>query len=127
MPKAAKKHTTTRERPRPTKRKIDPIFAALERHKALDRIFNDVCGARDEGRAKRCDVDRASDAAERAAWKMARTRPTTVAGASALLTYIATGPITGLFELGETNWHETAFRTVATSLAKIARQSQRAA
>jgi hypothetical protein len=40
---------------------------------------------------------------------------------------IATGAVTGLFELGETHWHETAFRTVVASLAEITRQSQRAA
>jgi hypothetical protein len=57
---------------------------------------------------------------------MARIKPTTAAGASALLAYITTGPVTGLFELGETSWHETAFRTVVASLAKIT-QSQLAA
>ena len=56
---------------------------------------------------------------------MARTKPTIAAGASALLTYVATGPITGLFELGETGWHETEFRTVVASLTNITRQSQR--
>ena len=30
-------------------------------------------------------------------------------------------------ELGETAWHETAFRTAVASLAKITSQSQRAA
>ena len=41
--------------------------------------------------------------------------------------YVTTGPITGLFELGETDRHETAFRNVAASLAKITRRSQQAA
>ena len=58
--------------------------------------------------------------------EMARTRPTNAAGAAALLAYIATDPMTGLFELGE-DWHETAFRTVVASLARITRQSKRAA
>jgi hypothetical protein len=53
--------------------------------------------------------------------------PTTAAGAAALLAYIAIGPITGLFELGECRWHETAFRNVVASLARITRQSQQAA
>jgi hypothetical protein len=53
---------------------------------------------------------------------MARTRASTAAGAAALLAYITTGPITGLSELGETHWHETAFRTVTEALAKITRQ-----
>jgi hypothetical protein len=65
------------------------------------------------------DVERAFEAAEEAAWRLAKTKPTTAAGAAAMLAYIATGPITGLFELGETRWHETAFRTVVASLAKI--------
>ena len=56
---------------------------------------------------------------------MARTKLITAAGAAALLEYVTTGPITGLFELGETDRHETAFRNVAASLAKIARRSQR--
>jgi hypothetical protein len=34
------------------------------------------------------------------------------AGAAALLAYITTG----LFELGETHWHETAFRKLVSSL-----------
>jgi hypothetical protein len=50
-----------------------------------------------------------------------------VVAKSGLLAYITTGPITGLFELGETDWHETAFRTVVASLAKITAQSQRGA
>jgi hypothetical protein len=35
------------------------------------------------------------------AWKLARTKPTTAARASALLSYIATEPASGLFDLGE--------------------------
>jgi hypothetical protein len=58
---------------------------------------------------------------------MARTKPSTAAGAAALLEYITTRPTTGLFELGETHWHETAFRNVVASLAEITGQSQRAA
>jgi hypothetical protein len=103
--------------------RADPIFAALENHKKLDRAWLDMEHAR-EARpltVKRREVDRASDAADKAAWRMARTRPTTVAGASAMLTYIATEPVTGFFELGEASWHETAFRTVTAALAKIAR------
>jgi hypothetical protein len=51
----------------------------------------------------------------------------TDAGAAALLEYVTIGPITGLFELGETDRHETAFRNIAASLAKIRRRSQQAA
>jgi hypothetical protein len=58
---------------------------------------------------------------------MARTKPRTTAGASAMSTYITTDKVTGFFELAETRWHEAAFRTVTAALAKIARPSQRAA
>jgi hypothetical protein len=58
---------------------------------------------------------------------MAETKPTTTAGAATMLAYITTGAITGLFELGETDWHETAFRTAVASLAEITGQSQLAA
>jgi hypothetical protein len=123
MPKVKRKGITARTKAE----KADPIFAALERHKELDRIFNDVSGAKDEGRAKQRDVDRASAAAENAAWKMARTRPTTVTGASAMLSYVAIAPAVGLFDLGEMDWHETAFRTVAAALARTTGTSQRSA
>jgi hypothetical protein len=106
---------------------VDSIFAELENHQKLDKAYLDLCRAEEAGLAKRREVQRAGDAAEKAAWKMARTKPSTAAGASALLAYITTGPITGLFELGETRWHEAAFRNVAASLARITSQSQQAA
>jgi hypothetical protein len=107
--------------------KADPIVAALQRHKVLNRYFIQVSRAEEEGRASKDFLDRAGEAADEAAWRMAKTRPTTVAGASAMLTYIACDKSTGFFELGETRWHETAFRTVTAALRQIARQSQRAA
>jgi hypothetical protein len=105
----------------------DPAFAALDNHRKRDRAFLDLCRAQEAGLATEIDVRRASDAADDAAWRLARTEPTTEAGASALLTYITTGPITGLFVLGETDWHETAFRTVTAALAEITGQSHLAA
>jgi hypothetical protein len=141
MPKAARNNSTPRRSAssrktspaQPTPRPIvdDPIFAAIDNHRKLDRAWLDLEAASERaGRGddvRKYHVDRASDAAEKAAWKMAQTKPSTAAGASALLTYITTGPITGLFELGETHWHETAFRNVAASLAKITHRSQQAA
>ena len=135
MPKA-KQTITKAARNAPKKRsknasprETDPIFAVIERHKKLERLWLDLEHARDARprTSNRRDVDRACDAAEKAAFKIARTMPTTVAGVSALLTYITTEPVTGMFELGETRWHEAASRTVAASLAKITGQSQRAA
>ena len=69
-------------------------------------------------------IDEAHAAAESAAWQMARTEATTTEGAAEFLAYITVGSITGLFELGETGWHETAFRTVTTALAKISGMSR---
>ncbi len=124
MPKAATKNNRRRHA-RPAKSTAaDPILAAIANHKKLDRAWLEVAGAKGDRDAH---ARRGSDAAERAAWQMARTKPTTVAGAAALLKYITRGPITGLFELGETDWHETAFRNAAASLAEIARRSKRAA
>lgn len=130
MAKATRKTSTSR-RPAPSREtttpaSVDPSSAALENHRKLDLAWFEMCRAREAGLATERDTDRAADAADRAAWKMARIKPTTAAGASALLAYITTGPVTGLFELGETSWHETAFRTVVASLAKIT-QSQLAA
>lgn len=119
----AKKKTAPLPPARPI---VDPIFAAIENHKRFDRAWLDL-EASLNGEGVGAVKQRAHDAAENAAWEMARTKPSTAAGASALLTYIATGPITGLFELGETQWHETAFRTVVASLADITGQSRRAA
>ena len=82
----------------------DPIFAAIENHQMLDKTWMDMERGADEAglrTRKQRDLDRACAAAENAAWKMARTNPTTAAGTSALLTYITTRPITGLFELGD--------------------------
>lgn len=111
MPKATVEATTAK-RPGVA---IDPIFAAIENHKDLDKAWLDL----ERTDAAECDVDRANDAAEKAAWRMACTRPSTTAGAAALLEYITAGPVTGLFGVGETQWHEAAFRNVAKSLAAI--------
>jgi hypothetical protein len=110
--------------PRRTAGRPDPIFAAIDKYKKLCKAWLDLERARDEElrAVKQRDIDRASDAAENAAWEMARKKPSTVAGASAMLSFIATEPTTGLFELGETRWHETAFRTVTAALAKITQQ-----
>jgi hypothetical protein len=113
----------------------DPIFAEIESCKKLDMAWLDLRPILEAAEfeesadlaALRRNHDRAAAAAEKAAWKMARTKPTTAAGAAALLTYITTEPAVGLFDLGEMDRHETAFRNVAASLAKITRQSRRAA
>jgi len=118
MAKATRKHSTRITLP-------DPAIAALDNHRKLERMWLDVENLEEMGLPSptRCDVDRRHQAAEEAALKLAETKPTTVAGAAAMLAYITTGP-TGLFELGETYWHETAFRTVVAALAEITGQSR---
>ena len=111
---------------------IDPQTIETEYWDAKARLLGtELAGKEWDERAGlanlRRDYDRANMAERRAAWKLARTKPTTAAGASAMLTYISTEPAVGLFDLGETDWHETAFRTVAASLAQITGQSKRAA
>src|ERR1700722_818142 len=86
---------------------------AIDGHKEFDRAFFDQCCAEEAGPATRSEVARASDAAEKAAWKMARTKPTTAA--SAMLTCITTRPLTGLFTLGGAHWHDTACCTAIAS------------
>jgi hypothetical protein len=119
MPKAAKKRITTTKKG--TAR--NPIFPRIEMHRKLDRAYLRLAALEEAGLdcVTEADLERASDALERAAWKMARTKPTTVAGASAMLTYITTGNTTGLFTLGEQQWHEAAFRNAAAALVEISR------
>jgi hypothetical protein len=109
---------------------FDPIFTAIENQRRLNEAWLHTAARADRTGnrvAKKADIDRDADAAEMAAWEMARTEPQTATGAAAMLSYITTGPITGLFELGETEWHETAFRTAVASLDNITRRSQHAA
>ena len=73
MAKATRKTSTTKK----TTIATDPIFAAIECHRKLDRAWLNLEAASDEEYAKIC----ASEAAEKAAWKMARTEPSTAAGA----------------------------------------------
>jgi hypothetical protein len=110
--------------------KIDPSIVALDLHKKADQVFfarSRVADDRPDDHEAEQELDRASTAADHFAWELATTEPTTLAGASAVLSYIVDGPSVGLFDLGETAWHETAFRTVASALAKMARSSRIAA
>jgi hypothetical protein len=94
----------------------------LKRHRILEHTFFNLARAADEPGAivTRADVELASDAAETEAWRMAETAPISIAGAAAMLSYIADEDCIGLFDTGERAWHETAFRTVAAALAQIA-------
>jgi hypothetical protein len=134
MPKAKRINTTP----------ADPIFVTIANHKRLDRKWLDMAaavdGAEETGRRSKAyaeahgitetDVETASDQALAASWKMARTEPTTTAGAAAMLRHLTKDPMYGLweaFEYGKAVWLETAFRTLERSLAKMARGSRLAA
>jgi hypothetical protein len=151
MPKAVQQTTTSKKTNAPS----DPCLVALDNHKRATTTWRNAWPALEEAEleaehkhgerpdgdelagkewderagltALRREHDRASAAELRAAWKLAETEPTTVAGAAAVLAYITAEPAVGLFDLGETAWHETAFRTVAAALANITAQGKRAA
>jgi hypothetical protein len=77
-------------------RSDDPIFAAIERHKAACAAFNAECGKLDEieGELTREDLApyNAADEAEHAArLELAETTPTTRDGASAALALLTAG------------------------------------
>lgn len=124
MPKAAQK-TTTAKANKPAK--IDPAIEAVDRSRKADRVFFDRARVADEQpdnlTAER-QLARAVASSERCGWELATTEPTTLAGASAMLNYIVDEPAVGLFDVGEMDWHETAFRTVTRALAKLARESR---
>jgi hypothetical protein len=114
MPKGCQRewHATT-TRVRFVRTHPDPILASIENHKRLDQAWLDLAQADGQRLSFR---PAPPEAAETAAWIMARTKSTTTPGVAALLVYITTEPITGLFELGETAWHE---RTAVGSQAEI--------
>ena len=59
--------------------------------------------------------ERAERAQERATMRMARTKPTTPAGAAALVSYVRRD----LEDVELEGWHSTALKTVATALARM--------
>jgi hypothetical protein len=65
--------------------------------------------------AQRRELDRAQSAESRAAWKMAQTKPTTPAGAGALLAYVKKM----MFEIGDMYWHSIALETIIAALATM--------
>ena len=73
---------------------VDPIFAAIERHRAAEVAMEDyVRGLGDEDIDPKCPgYDAVSEAADEAAWElMCNCVPTTLAGAAAALCYVAQG------------------------------------
>jgi hypothetical protein len=61
--------------------------------------------------AQRRECDRAMEAESRASVRMAKTRPTTPAGAAAMLEYVKAG-----MKDGEIDWHDIALATLVTTL-----------
>jgi hypothetical protein len=118
MPKAAKQTTARKLKSRTN----DPAFAALDGLRQAAESFFATCRAEEAGEVCACELARASEAEARASHRLARTRPTTIAGAAAILDYIVAEPVMGIFGAGEHDWHEPALRTVAAALKKIARK-----
>jgi hypothetical protein len=116
MPKAKPVNSTQ------ARKSADPIFAVLAHVKKRQRKVFKTCDALNEDNATDQELDGAIDALKLAACHMAVTKPTTVAGASAMLSYLTRE----LFELGEQSWHKIAVSTVTDALAEITRQPQRA-
>jgi hypothetical protein len=117
MPKATQKTITSKK----VSTAPDPILARLDVYRKLEREFQRLARLEDEGRATEAQVDVAADALEEAGRELAKTRPATIAGASAMLTLITAHNTAGFFTCGQRSWHETAFKTVTAGLAKLAR------
>lgn len=121
MARAAKQNSTTGTAP-------DPIFAAIENHKKLDHAWlafaaeldEKQIGAKKNGKrtnlvAMRYELERAQAAELNAAWQLAKTAPSTPAGAGAFLSYIAIE----MFSAGEMDWHPTAIDTIVKALGAM--------
>ena len=128
MARAAKQNSTTGTAP-------DPIFAAIENHKKLDHAWLAFSAELDEKQigakkkkkkkkkngkrtnlvAMRYELERAQAAELNAAWQLAKTAPSTPAGAGAFLSYIAIE----MFSAGEMDWHPTAIDTIVKALGAM--------
>jgi hypothetical protein len=123
----------------------DPIFAAIDEHKAISkelwgRLYYALTEAEDEAcithgmrpsrsgdewdqrtgvKPLREQYERAQLAEDRAKRHLARTKPTTPAGAGALVAYIQRD----LEDVELEDWHSAALKTVAVSLARMNREA----
>jgi hypothetical protein len=100
---------------------VDPTAIQTEYWNLKARLLGAKPGAeewdKNAGLARlRRDLDRALFAERRASWKLAGTKPTTAAGAGALLDYVKTM----MFEIGDLNWHKHALDTIIGALAAMA-------
>jgi hypothetical protein len=129
-----------------TRKAADPIFAAIAEHKAISKeLWGRLYDALDEaeGEARKthgmrpsCErsgdewdqragiaplreqYERANHAEIRLAMRMARTKPTTPAGAAALIAYV----VRDLEDVALEDWHSAALKTVAVCLAQMTRE-----
>jgi len=118
---------------------VDPIFAAIEQRRKLEKVWGDLYSKLDvaEHRAgkkhgqrptgeraekawdrragiavQRRECDRALNAESDATMRMAKTRPTTPAAAAAMLEYVKTDAM-----IGEMEWHSVAFDTIIAAIS----------
>lgn len=100
----------------------DPIFAAIDKHKAACAWLNEAArAAGDDDAALEAAIDTAGD--DDAAWELADTRPTTAAGCAAALAYAAEFATRHTWPDMEDDdgreWHVTLHETIAEALAAI--------
>jgi hypothetical protein len=95
---------------------VDPIFAAIERHRAAEEVGNSRCSALDEAGTAEAEEELGAlyDAIGTAEDELRETEPTTIAGAVALLRYVAR-----VVEHGPTLGHLLDPTVLADALAKI--------
>jgi hypothetical protein len=132
------KRIATKSKPRKAPAVIDPVFAAIAEHKVLSRESNrleESCWTvRAEAEKKYGEWvsapndwpgettvtpfydrwHRAANAERKAAMRMARTKPTTLAGAAALVAYTRRDMMKNPSELSD--WIPIALKTVAAAL-----------
>jgi hypothetical protein len=124
---------------RASSRGEDPIFAAIEQRRKLEKVWGDLYSKIDvaERRAgkkhgqrptgeraekawdrragiavQRRECDRAINAESDATMRLAKTRPTTPAGAAVMLEYLKTDA-----KPGEMEWHSVAFDTIIATIS----------
>jgi hypothetical protein len=120
----------------------DPVFDAIAKKRAADVAHDNACGELNDaelrygvGSDEAEDVfvrgGPACDAAQEAAWELARVQPTTLAGVLAVLRFGNELEDRGMEwpdtdTIGRQGWHYQFRATMATAIEVIARQEVRA-
>jgi hypothetical protein len=117
-------------KPKPTSNPIDPIFAAIDAHRRTwANLIANVSELDEQGKQRA--VDRLWRQVDKAAAALIEITPTSIAGASALLTYaadhVSAGEGWGQFEDGHVRsdgdgvpWEVLLHRNLAAALPNIA-------